>query len=104
MSLYDDDNDVITDGPGLLQLPQLDRQRRRSRLDPRMDMNNAALDLNDYPLDYADPNSPANGMQELRMLILLFHQLSVMTWPCAMREQLTDFIMGRYRKLLIAIR
>ncbi|CAF4618847.1 unnamed protein product, partial [Rotaria socialis] len=50
MSQYDDDNDVVGDGPGLPGVSFTD---------------NTTANITDYPMHYADPNSAIDGAQEL---------------------------------------
>ncbi|CAF4640970.1 unnamed protein product, partial [Rotaria sp. Silwood1] len=50
MSQYDDDNDVVVDGSGIPAVSFTD---------------NTTANITDYPINYADPNSPTDGVQEL---------------------------------------
>ena len=69
MSRYDDDNDVVLDGPGRFpNISPFDRDSFRlvSALPTISTTDNTTANITDYPMNYGDPTSPVDGVPELR--------------------------------------
>ena len=65
----DDDNDVFTDDPGMIQFqPITTISSACVNLDPRpgSTMDRVPANRDDYPLNYADANSPTDPRGNLR--------------------------------------
>lgn len=73
MSHYDDDNDVIGDGTGLTLFLAIKWCLIKffTGLPAVSITDNTTANITDYPINYADPNSPVDGVQELRTLFPL---------------------------------
>ncbi|CAF3905083.1 unnamed protein product, partial [Rotaria sordida] len=94
MSQYDDDNDVVGDGPGLPTVSNTE---------------NTTVNITDYPINYADPNSPTEGAQELQDALTEDEQSLVVLDPShplmvRYQEALKQHLLKREEKLSIQLR
>ncbi|CAF3990344.1 unnamed protein product [Rotaria magnacalcarata] len=94
MSQYDDDNDVVGDGPGLPGVSFTD---------------NTTANITDYPMNYADPNSAIDGAQELQDALTEDEQSLVVLDPShplmvRYQEALKKHLLSREEKLAIQLR
>ncbi|CAF4208287.1 unnamed protein product [Rotaria socialis] len=94
MSQYDDDNDVVGDGPGLPGVSFTD---------------NTTANITDYPMHYADPNSAIDGAQELQDALTEDEQSLVVLDPShplmvRYQEALKKHLLSREEKLATQLR
>ncbi|CAF3673232.1 unnamed protein product [Rotaria sp. Silwood1] len=94
MSQYDDDNDVVVDGSGIPAVSFTD---------------NTTANITDYPINYADPNSPTDGVQELQDALTEDEQSLVVLDPShplmiRYQEALKKHLLKREEKLAIQLR
>ena len=69
MSHSYDDNDVVLDAPGRRFSFQQKKLSTFNSDHPTITFtDNTTANLTEYPMNYADPNSPIDGLQELRSL------------------------------------
>lgn len=94
MSRYDDDNDVVLDGPGLPMVSTTD---------------NTTANITDYPMNYGDPTSPVDGVPELQDALTEDEQSLVVldpSHPLMIRYQqaLKKHLLTREEKLNLQLR
>jgi len=69
MSHSDDDNDVVVDAHGRRFSFSTKKLSTFNSDHPTITFtDNTTANLTEYPMNYADPNSPIDGLQELRSL------------------------------------